>query len=49
MKTDFFENIAQLNIPGNWKISIHTEDNLQFTVSALFTALMCCDNTARAH
>ena len=48
MKTNFFENIAQLNIPGNWKISIHTEDNIQFTVSALFTALICGDNAAKA-
>ena len=36
MKTNFFDNIAVLNIPGNWKITIHTDDKGQFTVSALF-------------
>jgi hypothetical protein len=36
MTTNFFENIAGLNIPGNWKIAIHTDDKGQFTVSALF-------------
>ena len=48
MKTNFFQNIAELNIPGNWKITIQTEDNIEFTVSALFTALKCGDNAAKA-
>lgn len=48
MTTNFFEIIAGLNIPGNWKMTIHTEDNLEFTVSALFTALQCGDNAAKA-
>ena len=48
MNTNFFENIAGLNIPGNWKITIQTEDNIEFTVSALFTALQCGDNAAKA-
>ena len=48
MTTNFFENIAGLNIPGNWKITIQTEDNIEFTVSALFTALQCGDNAAKA-
>jgi PRTRC genetic system protein E len=48
MTTDFFGNVAALNVPGNWKISIQTTDNLQFTVSALFTAIACGDNAASA-
>ena len=48
MTTNFFENIAGLNLPGNWKISIQTTDNIQFTVSALFTAIACGDNAAKA-
>jgi PRTRC genetic system protein E len=48
MNTNFFEIIAGLNIPGNWKITIQTEDNIEFTVSALFTALQCGDNGAKA-
>jgi PRTRC genetic system protein E len=36
MKTNFFENIASLHVPGNWKIAIHTDDKGQFTISALF-------------
>lgn len=48
MTTNFFEIIAGLNIPGNWKITIQTEDNIEFTVSALFTALQCGDNAAKA-
>jgi PRTRC genetic system protein E len=48
MNTNFFENVAELNIPGNWKITIQTEDNIEFTVSTLFTALQCGDNAAKA-
>ena len=48
MNTDFFQNIAGLNVPGNWKITIQTTDNVQFTVSALFTAIACGDNAAKA-
>jgi PRTRC genetic system protein E len=36
MKTNFFQNIADLNVPGSWKIAIHADDKGQFTVSALF-------------
>ena len=36
MKTNFFQNIADLNVPGNWKIAIHADDKGQFAVSALF-------------
>jgi PRTRC genetic system protein E len=37
MKTNFFENIANLNAPGIWKLSIHNEANGYFTVSALYS------------
>ena len=48
MTTNFFENIAGLNIPGVWKIVIQTDENGNFTVSQLFTALQCGDNAASA-
>lgn len=48
MTTNFFENIAGLNIPGIWKIVIQTDENGNFTVSELFTALQCGDNAASA-
>ncbi|RWY48338.1 hypothetical protein [Mucilaginibacter gilvus] len=48
MTTNFFEIIAGMNLPGNWKITIQTEDNMEFTVSALFTALQCGDHAAKA-
>jgi PRTRC genetic system protein E len=44
MTTNFFENIAGLNIPGDWKIAIHTDDKGQFTVSALFNTNNNGDN-----
>jgi PRTRC genetic system protein E len=47
MKTNFFQQIAALNVPGNWKLTLHTADNINFTVSALFTALHCGDNAAK--
>jgi PRTRC genetic system protein E len=47
MNTNFFQNIAGLNVPGNWKISVQTNDNEQFTVSALFTANNCGDNASK--
>jgi PRTRC genetic system protein E len=47
MNTNFFEMIAGLNIPGNWKISIQTNDNSNFIVSALFTANHCGDMAAK--
>lgn len=47
MNTDFFKNLAGLNVPGNWKISIQTSDNIQFTVSALFLANACGDNASK--
>jgi PRTRC genetic system protein E len=39
MKTNFFENIANLNAPGIWKIGIHNDENGHFTVSALYTPI----------
>jgi PRTRC genetic system protein E len=38
MKTNFFENIANLNAPGIWKIGIHNDENGHFVVSALYSA-----------
>ena len=35
MKTNFFENIANLQVPGNWKIAIHADSKGTMTVSAL--------------
>jgi PRTRC genetic system protein E len=37
MKTNFFENIANLNAPGFWKIGIHQDENGRFVVSALYS------------
>ncbi|MEZ2338368.1 PRTRC system protein E [Mucilaginibacter sp. RCC_168] len=47
MKTNFFENITALNIPGNWNLTIHTDEQGQFTVSALFRALHNADNATK--
>ncbi|MFA6083443.1 PRTRC system protein E [Mucilaginibacter sp.] len=48
MKTNFFENIAAMNVPGNWKLTLHTDEQGGFTVSALFTALHNADNATKA-
>ncbi|GAA3989805.1 hypothetical protein [Mucilaginibacter dorajii] len=47
MKTNFFENITALNVPGKWNLAIHTDEQGQFTVSALFTALHNADNATK--
>ena len=47
MTTDFFQHIAQVAAPGNWKLTIQTEDQIYFTVSALFTAAHGGDGAAR--
>jgi len=47
MKTNFFHQLSTLNAPGNWKLIIHSADNINFTVSALFTPLHCGDSAAR--
>ena len=44
MKTNFFENIAKLNTPGNWKLTIHCDETGQMTVSALFNITANGDN-----
>lgn len=44
MKTNFFQNIANLNVPGNWKIAIHADSKGQMTVSALFNTEANGDN-----
>ena len=48
MTTNFFQNIANLNVPGNWKFTLHTDEAGNFTVSALFTALQQADNALKA-
>jgi len=47
MTTDFFNHIAAIATPGNWKLTIQTGDNVTFTVSALFTAAGGGDIAAR--
>ncbi|MBL4675892.1 MAG: PRTRC system protein E [Mucilaginibacter sp.] len=47
MKTNFFENIAGLNVPGNWKIAIHADRTGQMTVSALFSTEANGDNAQK--
>ncbi|WP_259065865.1 PRTRC system protein E [Mucilaginibacter sp. X4EP1] len=37
MKTNFFEQIANLNAPGIWKIGIQNDANGNFVVSALYS------------
>jgi len=37
MKTNFFENIAQLNAPGFWKLGIYHDADGRFVVSALYS------------
>lgn len=48
MKTNFFQNIAGLKVPGNWKIAIQTDDKGQFTVSAIFNTNDNSDNASKA-
>jgi PRTRC genetic system protein E len=36
MKTNFFQNIASLNLQGVWKLAITTSEDGSFTVSQLF-------------
>lgn len=38
MTTNFFQNIANLNLPGTWNIVIATDEQGNFTVSELFKA-----------
>jgi len=43
MKTNFFENISNLNAPGIWKISIQNDANGHFVVSALYAPVASND------
>ena len=47
MKTNFFENIANLNTPGFWKIGIHNDVNGRFVVSALYSPQETPDPAAK--
>jgi len=38
MTTNFFQNIAELQLPGTWKLIIETDTDGNFTVSNLFNA-----------
>jgi|SRR5665213_920007 len=48
MKTNFFENIANMQVPGKWNITIHTDDKGQFTVSTYFAGIATGDNASQA-
>ncbi|WPU94699.1 hypothetical protein SNE25_04090 [Mucilaginibacter sabulilitoris] len=47
MKTNFFENIANLNAPGIWTIGIQNDQNGDFTVSALYAPFKSNDPAAK--
>ncbi len=47
MTTNFFKNIADLNVSGNWKFTITTDDKGLLTVSALFSANKNEDNASK--
>src|ERR1700743_3020173 len=47
MKTNFFENIAELNAPGFWKIGIHNDAGGRFVVSALYSPQENTDPAAK--
>jgi PRTRC genetic system protein E len=47
MTTNFFKNIAELNVPGNWKFTITADDKGLLTVSALFNALQNSDSASK--
>jgi PRTRC genetic system protein E len=46
MTTNFFQNIASLNLPGTWKLVILTDANGNMTVSELFNAT-CGDKAVK--
>ena len=46
MTTNFFQNIATLNLPGTWKLVIQTDENGNMTVSELFNAT-CGDKAVK--
>jgi PRTRC genetic system protein E len=48
MKTNFFNQIAVINQPGIWKLTVQNDDKGNFTVSLLFNTLNCGDNAVNA-
>ncbi|HVX00150.1 MAG TPA: PRTRC system protein E [Candidatus Babeliaceae bacterium] len=46
MTTNFFQNIASLNLPGTWKLVIQTDATGSMTVSELFNAT-CGDKAVK--
>ena len=46
MTTNFFQNIASLNLPGTWKLVIETDVDGNMTVSELFNAT-CGDKAVK--
>lgn len=46
MTTNFFQNIANLNLPGTWKLVIQTDANGNMTVSELFNST-CGDKAVK--
>nr|WP_067057232.1 PRTRC system protein E [Mucilaginibacter sp. L294] len=44
MTTNFFKNITDLNVSGNWKFTINGDNKGLLTVSALFTPVEVRDN-----
>jgi PRTRC genetic system protein E len=48
MTTNFFKNITDLKVPGKWNLAIHSDEQENLTISALFTALHNSDNATKA-
>jgi len=48
MTTNFFKSITDLQVPGKWNLAIHSDEQGNLTISALFTALHNADNTTKA-
>ena len=46
MTTNFFQNIASLNLPGTWKLVVQTDADGNMTVSELFNAT-CGDKAVK--
>jgi PRTRC genetic system protein E len=47
MTTNFFKNITDLQVPGKWNLAIHSDEQGNLTLSALFTALHNADNVTK--
>jgi PRTRC genetic system protein E len=47
MKTNFFQNIADINAPGIWNIVVQTDDKGGFTVSTHFTVAAIGDAASK--